>query len=151
MLRRTSIRFRWFLLASFFVVTVVGIAWPRLPYKTEVVQICPISGSILREVVWFGFSREQTVESTALEEWIRDREPDFAPQFEPWCQYRTFLFSVRRTCSKSPSIFLLRSVQDRLVADLSESRIKDLIRILRSAEPKQKREFVETVLDEIPE
>lgn len=145
---RASIRLRWFLLASFFVVTVVGMSWPRLPYKVETVQICPVSGSIYREVIWFGVRRDTSIEPTALEGWIRERELDFAPVFEDWCRYQTFLFSVRRSCSKSPYIVRLRSVQDRLVAELSEARLRELVRVLRNEEPEKQREFVETLVIE---
>ena len=148
-MRRASIRLRWFLLASFFVVTVVGMTWPRLPYKTEVAQICPVSGSIFREVVWFGFHRNTMHESTVLEGWIREREPDFTPEFEDWCLYRTFLFSVRRTCSKSPPVGRLRSIQDRLVTELPEARLRELVRVLRNEDQGKQREFVETLVSEI--
>ena len=146
---RASIRLRWFLLASFFVVTVVGMSWPRLPYRTEIAQICPVSGSISREVIWFGFHRDVRIEATALEGWIREREPDFSPEFEDWCLYRTFLFSVRRSCSKSPSIVRLRSIQDRLVRELPEARLRELVRVLRKEDQTKQREFVETLVSEI--
>jgi hypothetical protein len=147
-MRRASIRLRWFLLASFFVVTVVGMSWPRLPYKVETTQICPVSGSISREIVWFGFHRDMNVEPTPLEGWIHEREPDFVPEFEEWCRFQTFLFSVRRTCSKSPLVGRLRSIQDRLVTELPEARLKELIRILRDGDQEKQREIVETLVAE---
>ena len=149
MVNPRSMSFRWFLLAAFFVVTVIGVGWPRLPYKTEVVDVCPISGSVSREIVTFGVFRERRIESTPLEAWIRAREPGFIPNYESWCIYRTYLFSVRRSCTKGPTVASLRSVQEPLLTQIAEERIADLVETLRQGDRVVQQQLVDALLDEI--
>ncbi len=146
--RLTPLQIRWILLASFAVVSVIGISWPHLPYRVETIKICPVSGTISREITHFGIKRTTTIERTALEAWIREQEPSFSPSFVPWCEYKSLLFSVRRTCYKSPPVALLDSIQDQIKESIPENRLDELWQALRSDDRPQQQLLIRDLIKE---
>lgn len=144
----TPLRIRWILFTAFVIVGVIGVSWPYLPYKVETIEICPISGTTSRTVTLFGIERSKTIESTTLEAWIRDQDPNFTPEFVPWCQYRTLLFAIKRTCLKSPPVALLDSIQDEIASNVPEDRLQKLLQALRANDRPQQQLIIRDLIKE---
>ena len=148
MFRWSQLQFRWFIFASFFMVCLIGMSWPHLPYRVETIKMCPISGSVSRETVWFGIRRELIIESTPLAEWVRAREPDFVPQYARWCVFRSLLFSVKRSCFRSPPVALLDPIQAQLGSSIPDDQVRELIRVLRNEDANIQMKAVDNLLKE---
>ena len=146
--RLTHLQIRWILFTAFVIVGVIGTSWPYLPYKVETIEICPISGTTSRTITVFGIEQSKTIEATTLEKWIRDQDPNFAPQFVPWCQYRTLLFAIKRTCLKSPPVALLDSIQDEIAGTVPEERLQELLQALRADDRPQQQLIIRDLIKE---
>lgn len=110
--------------------------------------MCPVTGSVEGTVTWWGVKRSTFHESTALELWLKEREPDFVPRYEKWCSFSRSFSGIRRSCFSPPPVHRLLDVQDELVK-LSTSELNDLVSTLRNEDRSQHREVVEQVLSEI--
>ncbi len=148
MFRWSRQQFRWFVFSSFFVICLIGMSWPYLPYRVETIKMCPISGSVSRETVWFGVRRELIIESTPLAAWVRAREPDFVPEYTRWCVFKSLLFSVRRSCFRSPPVALLEPIQEQLGSTIPDDTVAELLRVLRNEAPNTQMEVVDRLLKE---
>ena len=149
MARMTSIQFRWILLGAFFVLGLIGLFSSYIPYRVETLQICSVTGTVQREVAWMGLRRQTVLESTAWEKWVREREPEFEYQFVPWCSYRTFLASVRRSCFRSPAVAQLQDLSQTQLAAVSPDRLQGLRQLFSGDNDKAQRDAVAALVKEV--
>lgn len=149
MAQMTAVQIRWLLLGAFLVLGVTGMFSSRVPYRVETLQICSVSGAVHREVTWMGLSRRSGIEHTAWEEWIREREPGFDFQFVPWCSYQSFLFSIRRSCVRSPAVAQLQEVSAETLATVPVARLQSILELARADDDKAQRDAVASLVKEL--
>lgn len=121
---------------------------PMIRYKEVKTWICPISGSMRTRTTWFGgFIHEERTE-TALEKWLKHREPGFQPNWQPLSTTTYFIHGCSRACARAPEIYLVKPVLDDFVENSSEEKIAGFVAVLRHGSPDEQRRVVQSVADE---
>jgi len=130
-------------------VLLFGFIGSSIKYKEARNWICPVSGSTRTEIIWFGhFSHEERT-VTALEKWLKRREPGFAPS---WQHLSTQTYSVMGySCAtwETPAIYQMRPILDLVVEKLSDERIADLVAVLRHGSPDEQSRMIEKISDQV--
>jgi len=127
----------------------LAVLGPLISYKTVENSICPVSGSIRRETVWFGtFHREKRTVSP-LETWLQHHEPGFQPAWK-YLSTQTFQL-LGRSCATAgaPEVYSLIPFLDQIVAELDDARIAQMVDILRHGTKEEQRAMIETAFDEM--
>jgi hypothetical protein len=148
MMTRTKKRIAWIVSIAFGLVLLVGIVGPLIPYKRVANSVCPVSGSTRQEITWFGrFSHEERTVS-ALEQWLKRREPSFQAQ---WRHTSTQTYYVLgRACGTAgqPEICRLKPILDGVVEKFSDERIAGLIAVLRQGSRDEQRQAIQRISDD---
>jgi hypothetical protein len=120
-----------------------------IPFKEVRISMCPISGS--REVVtrWFGLWARVEVKETALELWIRRREPTFRPQWKRLSTNTHYVLARGFGCSPAPPIYTLQPLMQHVTNKLSDERIAELVDVMRTGTREEQQEFLKKIEDEI--
>ena len=139
----------WWLTACLVLVGLVGWLGPLIPYKTVVHSVCPISGSMRTQVVWFGSLKREQRLTMPLENWIKNREPDFEPQWRHLSTNRHFLLGRSFGCSTAPPILQLRSIQGLIIQNLTDEGITELIEVFRNGSSEQQKDLVARITDQV--
>jgi len=128
-------------------VLLLGFAGPLIPYKKVANSVCPISGSTRTETKWFGYFNQEKRTATALETWLKKREPGFEPR---WRHRSTQVYYVLgRSCgtSGSPVICALEPILDRVVQNSSEAELTSLVAVLRSGTREEQWKMIQDMAD----
>ena len=126
----------------------VGVVCPLIPCKRVVNLVCPVSGSSRQEITWFGgFSREERTVS-ALEQWLKRREPSFQPQWRHMSTQTYYILGRACGTSGAPEIYALRSILDKVVAKFSDDRIAGLVAVLRQGSRDEQRQAIQRISDD---
>ena len=126
----------------------LGIFGPFITYKTVDYYICPISGSTKTQVTWFGrFTRDERTTS-ALEQWLKRREPSFEPQWQRRSRNTFGVLSRGFACGNAPEIYQLTTILDGVVKKFSDERIANLVAVLRQGTPEEQRQEIERISDD---
>lgn len=148
MMTRTKKRIVWIVSIGVGLVLLVGVVGPLIPYKRVANSVCPVSGSTRQEITWFGrFSHEERTVS-ALEQWLKRREPSFQPQ---WRHISTQTYYVLgRACgvAGTPEIYQLRPILDGVVEKFSDERIAGLVATLRQGSRDEQRQAIQRISDD---
>jgi hypothetical protein len=145
---RTRKRIIWSVSIAVGLVSLLAVAGPLIPYKRVDNWVCSISGSTRSEITWFGrFSHEERTTS-ALEQWLKRREPSFEPQW--WSTSTQTYYILARACATggTPEIYQLRPVLDGIVGKLSDERIAGLVAVLRQGSREEQRQMIQSISDE---
>jgi len=148
MTRRTKQRMAWSVSIMLGAVLLLGFV-SLVPYNTVNNWVCPVSGSTKRTITWFGnFSYEERTVS-ALELWLKRREPSFHPQ---WQSTSTQTYYVgARSCATGgmPEICRLMPIIDQAVEMVGDERIASLVAVLRHGSRDEQRQVIQSIADEV--
>lgn len=111
--------------------------------------MCSVSGSTRTEIEWFGYHKREVRTVSALEFWLRKREPGFKPT---WQQRSRQTYGVLvRACGvgPSPEISTLTPVLDLVIETLSDKEIAALVDVLRNGSLEEQREMIWKVSDKV--
>jgi hypothetical protein len=141
----TKKRMVWSVSVTIGLVLLLGVFGPAIQYKETTRWICPVSGSTRNEIIWFGhFSHEERTVS-ALEKWLKRREPDFVPH---WQVHSRQTYSVMsRSCAlwEAPEIYQLSPILNNVVEKLSDAQIAALVTVLRTGSPDEQKQMIERI------
>jgi len=148
MTTRTKKQIVWSVSIALGLALLVAAVGPFISYKQVANSVCPISGSTRSEITWFGrFNHEERTVS-ALEQWLKRKEPAFQPQ---WRHISTQTYYVLgRACGTSgtPEIYQLRPILDGVVEKFSDERIARLVAVLRHGSSDEQREAIRRISDD---
>lgn len=129
-------------------VLLVGVVGERFPYKRVDNAMCPVTGSMRREITWFGYFSHEERTVSALELWLRRREPSFQPQWQHISRQTYYVLSGACGTAGSPEIYLLRPMMDGIVEKFSDERIADLVAILRHGSRDEQSQAIHKIADD---
>lgn len=148
MMARTKKKIVWIVSIAFGLVLLVAVVGPFIPYKRVANSVCPVSGSTRQEITWFGrFSREERTVS-ALEQWLRRREPSFQPQWLHTSTQTDYILGRACGTAGAPEIYRLRPILDDVVGKFSEERIAGLVAVLRQGSRDEQRQAIQRISDD---
>lgn len=142
---------RWAVLVAVAGFILYQVAGPMIPIQRTTRWCCPVTGSTKVETVWLWFFDSKTVTPTALERWLRQREPDFQPPWEFTSRQTRYLHG--RSCGTrgTPAVFNLRPLLDDLVATSSDETLAQLVETLRNGSPEEREQAVQNTTRSILE
>jgi hypothetical protein len=85
---------------------------------------------------------------TALERWLKRREPGFAPNWQHTSTDGYFVLGRSFACSTAPKVTGLTPVLDLVVEKLDDNEISELVRILRYGSADEQRKMIDKVSDD---
>ena len=144
----TKRRIGWSLGIAAGLVVLLIFVGAAIPYKEVSWWVCPVSGSTRREITWFGHFAHEERTVSALERWLRRREPGFVPNWQLASTDGYFTVGRSFACSTAPQISTLIPVLDRVVEKLDDNEISDLVRVLRYGSAYEQRKMIEKVADD---
>ena len=148
MMTRTKKRIVWIVSIAFGLVLLVGVVGPLIPYKRVANSVCPVSGSTRQEITWFGrFSHEERSVS-ALEQWLKRKEPSFQPQWRHTSTQTYYILGRACGTAGTPEIYQLRPILDGVVEEFSDERIAGLVAVLRQGSRDEQRQAIQKISDE---
>ena len=146
MTARTKKRIVWTVLTALPSVLLLGFVGPPfIPYKRVDNWVCPVSGSMKTEITWFGCLSHQEQTVSALEQWLKRREPLFEPQWQ-FCNSRDY-YVLASACSTglSPEIYQLSPFLDHVVGELSDERLAGLVAVLRHGSRVEQEQMIRSI------
>ena len=141
-------RIVWSISITVGVVLLLGIVGPLVPYKKVDVWVCPVSGSTKRQDTWFGYLRHDERTISALEQWLKPREPSFESQWRHISTTTYYLLARGYACGETPEVYQLRPILDGVVSRFSDERIAGLITVLRQGSRDEQRQAVRRISDD---
>jgi hypothetical protein len=145
----TKKRIVWGVSITVGLVLLFGFVGPLIPYKQVRNWICPVSGSTRTEITWLGhFSHEERT-ATALEKWLRRKEPGFEPNWQHFSTQTYFVLGRSCATAGTPEIYQLSPILDRVVGKLSDKQIAALVAVLRVGSHDEQQHMIEKVSDEV--
>jgi hypothetical protein len=126
----------------------LGVVGPLIPYKQVDNWVCPLTGSTKIQVTWFGcFSHDERTTS-ALEQWLKRREPAFEPQWKHTSTTTHYVFARGHECGETPEIYQLVSILDDVVGQFDDERIAGLVSVLRHGSRDEQRQAIKMIWDD---
>ncbi len=147
MTARTQKQILWSISITVGAVLLLGVV-AATPYKKVQIRVCPVSGSTKTRVTWFGYFSHDERTTSALEQWLKRREPFFEPQWRHLSTTRYYVLGCARACSPAPEVYKLRPILDWLVTRFSDERIAELVTVLRQGSRDEQRQRIESIWDE---
>jgi hypothetical protein len=148
MMIRIKRRIIWIASVALGLVLLVGLVGPLIPYKRVANSVCPVSGSTRQEITWFGrFSHEERTVS-ALEQWLKHREPTFQPQWRHTSTQTYYVLGRACGTAGAPEICQLRPILGDVVEEFSDERIAALVAVLRQGSRDEQREVIQRISDD---
>jgi hypothetical protein len=145
----TKKRIVWSFCIGIGLLLLVAFVGPSIQYEKRTNWICPVSGSTRSEILWFGhFSREER-SVTALEKWLKSKEPGFEPNWQHLSTQTYWVLGRSCTTWGTPPIYQLSSILDIVVAKLSDQRLAGLVAVLRHGSPDEQTLMIEKISDEV--
>ena len=126
MTAHTRKRIVWSVSIALGSVLVLGFVGPLIPCKRVKNWVCPVSGSTKRQITWFGYFSHDERNVSALEQWLKRREPSFEPQWQPLSTQTYYVSGQACGTGGTPEIYQLRPILDRVVVKLSDEKIAGL-------------------------
>jgi len=139
----------WSVSIALGLVLLLGFIGPNISYKLVRNWICPISGSTRTQIIWFGYFGHEERTATALERWLKHKEPGFKPSWQPLSTQTYFLFGRSYGTAGTPEIYELEPILDRVVEKLSNERIAGLVAVLRHGSRDEQRQIMKSITDEV--
>ena len=138
----------WMVAFPLSLLLLVAVVGPQTPYKRVANSVCPVCGSTRREITWFGLFSHEEYTVSALEKWLKRKEPTFQPEWQ-FISEQTF-YVLGRSCgvSGSPEIYQLVPILDDVVEKLSDERIAGLVLVLRQGSPDAQRQEIQRISDD---
>ena len=142
-------KFAWSILITIGLILLLGFIGQFIAYKEVSYWMCPTTGSTRTEVTWFGlFSHEERTVS-ALEKWLKRREPGFEPNWQFVATDKYFLLGRSFADAGTPEIYRLKPILDEAVEKLSDAKIAELVAVLRHGSPDEQRHMIEKISNEV--
>ena len=148
MTSRTKKRIVWSTSIAVGLILLLGFVGPLISYKEVRNSICPVCGSTRTETVWFGHFRHEERTATALESWLRRREPGFEPTWQHLSTQTYFVLGRSCGTAGSPEIYQLRPILERVVERSSDDRIAAIVAVLRHGSREEQRQMIQHISDE---
>ncbi len=99
--------------------------------------------------MWFGVFKREERTTSALEEWLRRKEPGFQPSWQHISTQRYWLGGWSCGTAGTPEVCALIPVlQCEGFKKLSDERIASLVEVLRHGSPEQQRQMISSIADE---
>ena len=131
----------------------LGFVGPSIPYKKRSNYVCSITASTLTDVTWFGLftSHQRTV--SFLENWLKQREPSFQPNWQFMSSQIYYFWGGHSCgCSGTPDAYeLTYTLKLSGVEKMSDSQIADLVGTLRHGSAEARKQMIRSFSDEVLE
>lgn len=138
----------WRFLTVLGIVAIVVFAAPLVPVKTTTVWCCPVSGSTKRLTRWFGGFPREVRTTSALEVWLKKREPAFEPRFEFVSMKTDQLIGNSHGSAPAPAIYGARPYLEFVIRWSGDEKIAGLVAVLRNGSNEERRRAVSEIVDE---
>jgi hypothetical protein len=148
MIARSKKRIVWSVSIALALAVTLAVAGPWIPYKRVRNWVCPISGASRHDITWFRYFRHQERIVSGLEQWLKDREPSFEPQWQPISTQTYYVLGRACGTSGTPPIYQLRPILHDMVEKLSDERIAALVTVLRRGSRDGQRRMIQSISDE---
>src|ERR1700722_2102033 len=119
-----------------------------IQYKEVTIWVCPVSGSSRTEIVRFGLFHQEKRTVTALEKWLKRKEPNFAPSWQRLSTDTYYVMGRSYGCSEAPEIYKLTPILDEVMEKLSDERTSKLVAVLRHGSHNEQQHMIEKITDE---
>jgi hypothetical protein len=149
MVSRTKKRLFWTTGIIVGAVVLLLVLGPSILYKERSNWICTVSGSTRTDITWFGFFKHEERTSSALEDWLRRKEPGFQPSWRQISTQKYYLMGSSCATAGTPEVYSLTPVlQSEGFRKLSDERIASLVEVLRHGSAEQQRQMISNITDE---
>jgi hypothetical protein len=128
---------------------ILSFVGPFIRYKEVDVWICPVSGSTRIDTVWLGLFKHEERTTSALEGWLKHREPAFVPNWQHTSTDNYFVLGRSFACSTAPEIFTLTPLLNQVVEKLDDNEISDLVKVLRLGSADDQHRVVQKVAEDV--
>ena|ERR1022692_2053889 len=145
----TKKRIVWSVSITLGLVLLLSFVGPFIQYKEDTIWICPVSGSSRTEIVRFGLFHQEKRTVTALEKWLKRKEPDFAPSWQHLSTDTYYVMGRSYGCSEKPEICQLTPILDEVIEKLSDERIAKLVAVLRHGSREEQRHVIQMISDDV--
>ena len=145
----TKKRLVWGISITVGLVLLFGFVGPFVPYKQVGNWICPLSGSTRTENTWFGYFSNEKRTATALEKWLKRKEPGFEPNWQHLSTQTYFLLGWSCAAAGTPEIHRLNPILDRVVEQLSDEQIAALVAVLRGGSHDEQQHLITKISGEV--
>ena len=148
MTTRTKKLMVWSVSIALGLVLLFAVVGPLIPYKKVDIWVCPVSGSMKRQVTWFGYLSHDECITSALEQWLERKEPSFEPQWLHTSTTTYYVLGRGYACGDAPEIYQLRPILDGVVSKFSDERIASLVTVLRQGSRDEQRQAIQRISDD---
>jgi|YelNatPaOPRAMG01_1025707.scaffolds.fasta_scaffold19451_3 hypothetical protein len=145
MMLRTKRRIVWSVSVAAAAILFLAVVGRWIPCKRVDVWICPISGSIKTQVTWFGLVSRDERTASALEQWLKRKEPSFEPHWRHIATTIHYALGRSHICRPAPEICQLRPILDQVVSNFSDERLADLVTVLRQGSRDEQRTAIQRI------
>jgi hypothetical protein len=125
-----------------------AVVGPLIAYKKVDNWVCPISGSTRSQIAWFGHFSLHERNTSALEGWLKHREPSFEPMWQHTSTTTYYVLARGYACGSTPEIYQLRPILDDVVGKFSDERLAGLTTILRQGSREEQRLEIQRLANE---
>jgi formate dehydrogenase maturation protein FdhE len=146
---RTRKRIVWSAAIIAGLILLLGFLGPLISYKEIRNSICPVCGSTRSEIIWFGHFKQEKRTITALESWLKRREPGFEPAWQHLSTQTYFILGRSCGTAGTPVIHQLRPILDEVVDKSSDDKLAALVAVLRHGSRDEQRKMIQNISDEV--
>jgi hypothetical protein len=134
-------------------VAVVAVGLAVFPFREDRLSIDSVTGSTMDETYWYLLRTRQTVQRSALEDWIIRNDGHYSPNWYCYSSRTQTIFGIGRGCRMAPEIYTLRAgdLNDRFVSSATDREIATFVHVMRTGTQDQQSEAVENVCGSIVE
>jgi hypothetical protein len=141
----------WTFGMSLGVLSLLVFVGPSIPYKKRSNYVCSVTASTRTDVTWFGLftSHQRTV--SFLENWLKQREPSFQPNWQ-FMSGQTYFVWGGRSCGYggTPDAYeLTYTLKLPGVQKMSDSQIAGLVETLRHGSAEARKQMIKSFSDEV--
>jgi hypothetical protein len=141
----------WIFGISMSVLMLLAFVGPPIPYKKRSNYICSVTASTRADVTWFGLftSHERTV--SFLENWLKQREPSFQPNWQ-FMSGQTYYVWGGHSCGYggTPDVYeLTTTLKFNGTQKMSDSQIAALVETLRHDPAEARKQMIRSFSDEV--
>lgn len=130
------------------IVLLLTIIGPAIEYKQVDIWVCSVTGSTKTHVTWFRHFSHDKRTTSALEQWLKRKEPSFEPQWQHTSTDIYYIFASSYACGDKPVVYRLAPILDGVVSKFSDERITQLVAVLRHGSRDEQIEAVQRISDE---
>ena len=134
---------KWMVAIGLWLFIAYAFVGPFVTYRTYDIRICPITGSTLTHRTFLGRAQPPERKVTALENWLRLREPEFEPQWQHLSRAEIRIAGGRYACGRAPEIYGYRRSLENMLAHMMDEEIAEMVEILRHGSKEEQRSVLD--------